>query len=155
MTSDEHIRRWSSMGDDVAAWIAGQCSGIRGPSLAVCLAGEDRALGKVALRMPGHASPATTCAAVRPSDHPVGELSYWIVPAARGQGLARPAVGQMMRRVAETTSLRSVVLDIELTNAVSRHLAERLGAERRQPPRTELDRSGVSRQMVVYVLPVG
>lgn len=89
MVTDEHIRRWSSMGEDVEGWIARQQSGIRGPSVAICLAEDDRALGKIALRMPGHASPAISCEAIVPSDAPVGELSYWLVPEARGVGLAR------------------------------------------------------------------
>ena len=72
MTEDPHIKRWSSMGTDVEAWIARQRAGTRGPSLAICATGDDRALGKIAVRLPGHASPATRCAAVRPSDHPVG-----------------------------------------------------------------------------------
>lgn len=116
MTQDEHVRRWSSMGHDVEAWIERQRSELRGPSRAVCLPEDDRALGKVALRMPGHASPATTCEAVLSSDAPVGELSYWLVPDARGCGLARAAVQTMMESIVATTELRSVVLDVEVTN---------------------------------------
>ncbi|MGZ4186021.1 MAG: hypothetical protein ACXVUE_14860 [Solirubrobacteraceae bacterium] len=63
------------------------------------------------------------------SDHPVGELSYWLVPAARGRGLAHGAV-------------------------VAMRLAQRLGAERREPSRVELDRGGVARTLVVFVLTV-
>jgi RimJ/RimL family protein N-acetyltransferase len=154
MTGDEHLRRWSSMGDDVAAWIASQRAEVRGPSRAICLADDDRALGKVALRMPGFASPATTCAAIRPSDAPVGELSYWLLLEARGRGLARPAVEAAMRSIVADTGLRSVVLDIELTNAASLRVAERLGAERREPDRVQLDRTGTPRRLVVFVLPV-
>ncbi len=32
MTEEEHIRRWSSMGDDVEAWVERERSGRRGPS---------------------------------------------------------------------------------------------------------------------------
>jgi [ribosomal protein S5]-alanine N-acetyltransferase len=153
MAEDEHIRRWSSMGHDVDAWIARQRSGARGPSRAICLPDDDRALGKIALRMPGHASPATTCQAVRPSDKPVGELSYWLLPAARGHGLAAAAVRAMMESIVGT-SLRSVVLDVEVTNTASLHLAHRLGADRREPERLEFDRAGVPRKLVVFVLAV-
>ena len=152
MVTDEHIRRWSSMGEDVEGWITRQQSGVRGPSRAICLAEKDRALGKVALRMPGHASPATACEAIVPSDAPVGELSYWLVPQARGRGLARAAVNAMIESIAPTTALRSIVLDIEVTNSASLRLAFALGAERREPERVELDRYGQARTLVVFVL---
>jgi RimJ/RimL family protein N-acetyltransferase len=99
MADDPHIRRWSSLGTDVQTWIARQRAGTRGPSLAICTTGHDDALGKIALRLPGQASPATSCAAIRPGDHPVGELSYWLLPEARGRGLAAAAVQVMMRLV--------------------------------------------------------
>lgn len=105
--------------------------------------------------MPGHASPATTCEAVVPSDAPVGELSYWLVPDARGRGLAWAAVETMMESfVATTTTLRSVVLDVEVTNAASLRVAHRLGAQRREPERVELDRSGDPSRLVIFVLAV-
>jgi [ribosomal protein S5]-alanine N-acetyltransferase len=155
MAHDDHVRRWSSLADDVEAWVERERAEARGPSRAICLADDDRALGKVALRLPGRASPATTCSAIVASDHPVGELSYWLVPAARGRGLAHGAVVAMMRSIADTTDVRSVVLDIEEGNAASMRLAERLGAERRKPSRVELDRTGVERTLVVFVLAVG
>jgi ribosomal-protein-alanine N-acetyltransferase len=154
MTGDEHIRRWSSMDHDVEGWIARQQSGARGPSLAICLARDDRALGKIALRLPGHASPATTCEAIDSADEPVGELSYWLIPSARGRGLARAAVVTMMESVVAGTSVRSVVLDVECTNTASIRLAEALGAQRREPERMHFDRTGVQRTMIVFVLGV-
>jgi ribosomal-protein-alanine N-acetyltransferase len=154
MTEDEHIQRWSSMDHDVQGWIVRQRSGVRGPSRAICLPDDARALGKVALRMPGHASPATTCEAIVADDAPVGELSYWLVPAARGRGIASAAVEAMMELVASTTDLRSVVLDVEVTNPASQGLARRVGAQRREPERVELDRSGVPRRLAVFVLAV-
>ena len=104
--------------------------------------------------MPGHASPATTCEAIRPTDSPVGELSYWLVPSARGRGLAGAAVRKITDQIGATTNLRSLVLDVEKTNAASIRVAERLGAERREPERTEPDRSGEPRRFVVFVLAV-
>jgi [ribosomal protein S5]-alanine N-acetyltransferase len=154
MAGDDHVRRWSSLADDVEAWLVRERAEARGPSRAICLAGDDRALGKVALRLPGRASPAATCAAIVASDHPVAELSYWLVPAARGRGLAHAAMVAMMRSIADTTDVRSVVLDIEEGNAASERLAVRLGAERREPSRVELDRMGVPRTLVVFVLNV-
>ena len=154
MADDDHVRRWSSLPHDVEAWLQRERTEARGPSRAICLRDDDRAIGKVALRLPGRASPATTCAAIVASDHPVGELSYWLVPSARGRGLAHAAVLAMMRCVAQTTDVRSVVLDIEEGNTASMRVADRLGAERRQPSRVELDRSGVPRTLVVFVLKV-
>ena len=153
MTADPHIRRWSSMGDDPVAWVQRQRSGARCPSRAICLSEDDRALGKIALRLPAHASPATTCEAVPASDRPAGELSYWLVPAARGRGLAGAAVTAMLATEVPGSAMRSVILDIEETNVPSIRLAERLGAQRREPSRVEIDRTGEPRRMVVYVLP--
>ena len=53
MAADEHVRRWSTLGADVDAWLAGEVAQARGPSRAICVAGEDRALGRVAFRPPG------------------------------------------------------------------------------------------------------
>jgi len=152
MTGDDHVRRWSSMGEGVEEWIERQRLGERGPSRAICLPEDDRVLGKVALRMPGHASTATTCAAIVPADAPVGELSYWLLPAARRRGLARAGIETMIEWAAAATELRAVVLDIEETNDASLRLARRLGAERREPDRIELDRLGEPRRMIACVL---
>ncbi len=152
MAADEHVRHWSNLADDVAAWLEAERAEPRGPSRAICRDGEDRALGRVALRLPEHASPAVRCAAMRPDDQPAGELSYWVLPEARGQGLARAAVARMLEEIAELASLRSVVLDIEETNTASVRVAEAVGARRREPPRVEVDRMGTPRTLVVYVV---
>jgi RimJ/RimL family protein N-acetyltransferase len=60
----------------------------------------------------------------------------------------------MIRLAAETTSLCTVVLDIEPDNVASVRLAQRLGAERRRPGRAEADRGGVERALAVFVVPV-
>jgi ribosomal-protein-alanine N-acetyltransferase len=153
MLTDPHLLRWSSMSEvGVGRWIAEQLSGHRGPSLAICEEGDDRPLGKIALRMPGRASPATTCAAIRASDRPVGELSYWVLPEARGRGVASAAVGVMLDLARRTDEVRSVVLDIEVDNMASVRVAQRLGADRRKPERAAVDRQGVARTMVVFLL---
>jgi ribosomal-protein-alanine N-acetyltransferase len=152
---DPHLLRWSRMSElGLGRWITEQRAGTRGPSLAICRPDDDRPLGKIALRLPGHASPATSCEGIRGSDHPVGELSYWILPHARGHGLAGDAVRAMADRARQTTDLRSLVMDIEIDNLPSIRVADRLGAERREPPRVELDRAGVPRTMVVFVLAI-
>ena len=153
MLTDPHLLKWSSMNDvGVDRWIAEQQLGHRGPSLAICETGDDRPLGKMALRMPGRASAATTGPAIRASDRPVGEFSYWVLAEARGRQVASAAVGVMLDRARRTREVRSVVLDIELDNVASLRVAYRLGADRRQPERTEIDRQGVTRTMAVFVL---
>lgn len=152
MAGDEHVRHWSNLGEDVGAWLTAERDELRGPSRAICLADDDRALGRVALRVPEHASRAVRCAAMCREDQPAGELSYWVVPEARGRGIARAAVARMLEEIARTMSLRSVVLDIEETNTASARVAEAVGAERRSPPRVEVDRTGSARTLVVYVV---
>jgi RimJ/RimL family protein N-acetyltransferase len=152
MIGDEHLRPWSTMGDDLEGWMKREVAQSEGPSRAVCVADDDRAIGRVALRLPEFASDAVRCEAVREADQPAGELSYWLVPQVRGRGLAYAAVQLMISSVVRATGLCSVVLDIEASNAPSIRLAERIGADRRRPTRTEIDRSGTARTLVVYVL---
>jgi RimJ/RimL family protein N-acetyltransferase len=152
MIDDEYLRPWSTMGAGLDAWIRREIAETRGPTRAICVPGDDRALGRVALRPPEFASDAVRCDAVHESDQPAGELSYWLLPEARGHGLAYAAVRQMIETAA--AGLRSVVLDIEAGNVPSIRLAERLGAERRSPARVEIDKSGTPRTLVVYVLPI-
>jgi len=154
MIDDEQLRPWSVIGADLESWIRQEIAEVRGPSRAICLSDDDRAVGRVAVRPPESASEAVRCDAVHESDRPAGELSYWLVPEARGRGVAYAAVRMMMASVVAGTELRSVVLDIEASNVASQRLAERLGAERRAPTRVEVDRMGVPRTLVVYVLPV-
>ena len=154
MIGDEHLRPWSTMGENLEAWIEREVAESRGPTRAICLPDDDRAIGRVAVRPPELASAAVRCEAVREADQPAGELSYWLVPQVRGRGLAYAAVRTMIRSVVPATGLRSVVLDIEAGNTPSIRLAERLGAERRSPTRVQIDRSGTPRTLVVYVLSV-
>lgn len=152
MIDDEHLRPWSAMGADLEGWIRAEIAEARGPSRAICLSDDDRALGRVAVRLPQFASEAVRCDAVDEIDQPAGELSYWLVPQARGRGLAYAAVRMMMASLVGGAGVRSVVLDIEAGNVASRRLAERLGAQRRAPTRVEVDRTGVPRTLAVYVL---
>jgi RimJ/RimL family protein N-acetyltransferase len=154
MIDDEYVGPWSTMGSDLDAWIRREIDQPRGPTRAICLPDDDRIVGRVALRLPKFASDAVRCQAMRESDQPAGELSYWLVPEARGRGLAEAAVREMLESVVAPTGLRSVVLDIEVDNAPSIRLAERLGAERRSPTRVKIDPSGTPRTLVVYVLAV-
>jgi RimJ/RimL family protein N-acetyltransferase len=151
MTEDEYLRPWWWMADDLQAWLRREMSEERGPTRAICLPDEDRALGRAAVRLPQFASEAVRCAAVQASDQPAGELSYWLVPEARGRGLAFAAVSEMME-IAANAELKSLVLDIEDGNVASMRVADRLGAVRRAPTRLATDRFGHDWTMVVYVL---
>ena len=153
MTDDEFLRPWWWMADDLRAWLRREISEERGPSRAICLPDDDRLLGRVAVRLPQFASEAVRCAAVQMSDQPAGELSFWLVPGARGRGLAFTAVSEMVA-IAADAGLRSLVLDIEEGNVASMRVAERLGAVRRTPARVHTDRLGTDRTMVVYVLSI-
>jgi RimJ/RimL family protein N-acetyltransferase len=153
MTTDDYLRPWWWMADDLPAWLRREIDEEHGPTRAICLPDDDRVLGRVAVRLPEVASEAVRCAAVRASDQPAGELSYWLLPDARGKGLAFAAV-TAMTKIAADAGLKSLVLDIEEENATSIRVAERLGAERRTPTRLQTDRFGHDWTMVVYVLPV-
>lgn len=153
MTDDEYLRPWWWMADDLGAWLRAEMSEERGPTRAICLDGDDRAHGRVAVRLPQFASEAVRCAAVQPGDRPAGELSFWLLPDSRGRGLAFTAIVEMLK-IAANAKLKSLVLDIEERNVASVRVAERLGAERRTPTRVQTDRVGNDRTMVVYVLSV-
>lgn len=154
MAEDEWLSPWSTMVDGVEEWIRREMAEERGPTRAICLSDDDRALGRVAVRPPELASEAVRCDAVSETDHPAGELSYWLVPEARGRGLAYAAVRLMIDSVVPGLGLRSLVLDIEEGNVPSIRLAERLGADCRSPSRLHPGRSGDPHTMVVYVLRV-
>jgi RimJ/RimL family protein N-acetyltransferase len=134
--------------------VAEQRQARRGPSMAVCGLDDDEVLGEVALRLPRKASPATTCDAIRPADHPAGELSYWVLPDARGRGVATAAAALMLDVAREIEGVRSVVLDIEIDNPASIRVAERVGAIRREPTRVEHDRHAVPRELAVFIVTV-
>jgi len=154
MLTDPEVAKWSHMAQiGTERWVAQEREGRRGPSMAVC-GPDDELLGKVALRLPGRASPATTCRAIWPDDHPVGELSYWVLPHARGRGVATAAAIAMLDLARDMDEVRSVVLDIEPDNLASIRVAERLGATRREPSRVEHDRHGVLRTLAVFIVSV-
>jgi RimJ/RimL family protein N-acetyltransferase len=87
----------------------------RGLALAITREDEDRALGTVNL---GHLGEHADAA----------ELGYWLVPAARGRGLATAAARTLCAWGSEQLGLSRVELAILPTNLPSRRVAERLGA---------------------------
>jgi RimJ/RimL family protein N-acetyltransferase len=98
MIDDEKLGHWSAI-SDLDAWIRREVAEERGPTRAICLPHDDRALGRVMLRPPEFASDAVRCEAMREADQPAGELGYWLVPEARGRGLAFAAVRLMLGSV--------------------------------------------------------
>jgi RimJ/RimL family protein N-acetyltransferase len=154
MAEDEYLRHWSTLAHDLEAWVRAEVAEEQGPTRAICAPDDDQVLGRIALRLPQFASEAVRCEAMFEADQPAGELSYWLVPDARGRGLASAAIRLMLSSVIPATGVRSVVLDIEDDNVASMRLAERLGAERRHPTRVKVDRTGTPRTLAVHVLRV-
>jgi RimJ/RimL family protein N-acetyltransferase len=139
MRDDPVVRRWSSLPHGVDAWLERQRSKPDGVSFALTGAGDDRAVGKMAL---GHLD----------LDARHAELSYWVLPAARGRGLAARGARTLAAWGFEALGLRAVLLDIDVDNAPSRRVAEALGARPRDAPHVETDRNGVPRELLVYEL---
>jgi [ribosomal protein S5]-alanine N-acetyltransferase len=152
MGGDPRIRAWSAMEDELDVWIRRQVSEQRGPVRAICRAEEDRAIGRVEVRVDPHVSEAVDFAALAPDERPTGELSYWILPEARGRGLARAGVAAMLELVRTAGELCSVLLDIEVGNVASGRVAQALGAELRHPGRPAVDRLGDTHTMAVWVI---
>jgi RimJ/RimL family protein N-acetyltransferase len=69
-------------------------------------------------------------------------LGYWLVPAARGQGLAVTAARMLSSLGFDQLRLARIELAIPPGNAASHHVADRLGAVRED----------VRRDMVIYSL---
>ena len=63
MVDDEHLGHWSTMREGLDAWIRAEVAEARGPTRAVWLSDDDRAIGRVAVRLRG--SPRTPFAARR------------------------------------------------------------------------------------------
>lgn len=142
--SDPIVSRWSSLQrEDAATWIARQSHRLDGVSLAVTLPPGNAALGKVAL---GHHDPTTRQA----------ELSYWLLPAARGRRIAIAASRALCDWAFSSLGLQRIVLDIETDNEPSKAVARTLGALPDSGlTRTEVDRQGTQRQLVRWAVTPG
>jgi RimJ/RimL family protein N-acetyltransferase len=67
-----------------------------------------------------------------------GEVGYWMVPAARGRGVATQALSLLAAWLLDQGGLRCVFVEIETDNQVSRRVAERAGFVPTDiPPRLE------------------
>jgi RimJ/RimL family protein N-acetyltransferase len=77
----------------------------------------------------GEETPVGNVNLVRFSDDGLSAaLGYWLVPAARGRGLATAAARLLCRWGFEELGLERIELLVEPGNAPSRRVAERLGA---------------------------
>jgi RimJ/RimL family protein N-acetyltransferase len=111
-----HVRRMDSR-DEALAWIAGwqpRWDDETDASWAVANAVDDRLLGQVGLR------------AVSLSDS-AAQLSYWVVPDARGNGIAARAALAVTRWTFDVVGLHRVLLQHSTDNQASCRVAGKLG----------------------------
>jgi hypothetical protein len=72
MVNDEQLRPCSVVGADLETWIRREIAEASGPSRAICLSEDNRAIGRVAVRPPEFASEAVRCDAVHECDRHAG-----------------------------------------------------------------------------------
>ena len=110
-----------------------------GLALAITRAGQDQALGNVNL--------------VRFSDDGrEAALGYWLVPTARGQGLASAAARLLCSWSFEQLALKRIELAILPGNTASQHVAQRLGATHDGVRRDSHQAASRRWDMVIYTL---
>ena len=68
------------------------------------------------------------CWSLTPVDR-VAELGYWLVPGARGRGLAARATHVVVRHLFETGAANRVEFQCRVENEASRRVAEALGGQ--------------------------
>jgi RimJ/RimL family protein N-acetyltransferase len=92
----------------------------RGASYAVIVPGDDSsAVGSVELRARGRGAQTM-------------EIGYWLLPAGRGRGVGREAVGLACRWAFERTGTDSIVAIIDAANEASQRLVAALGFDCRE-----------------------
>jgi len=110
-----------------------------GLALAITRSGQDQALGNINL--------------VRFSqDGREAALGYWLVPAARGQGLAVTAARMLSSWAFEHMALARIELAILPDNTASHRVALRLGATREGVRPDSHEAAGRTWSMVIYAL---
>jgi RimJ/RimL family protein N-acetyltransferase len=110
-----------------------------GLALAVTRERDDVALGNVNL------------VRFNDDDHEAA-LGYWLVPAARGQGLAAKAARMLCAWGAERMQLKRIELAILPGNVASQAVAERLGAVREGVRLERHEAGGSTWNMVIYAV---
>jgi RimJ/RimL family protein N-acetyltransferase len=133
---------WTYSRAEARAWIRriqqARSSGT-GLALAITRTGQDQALGNVNL--------------VRFSeDGREAALGYWLVPAARGQGLAVTAARMLSSWGFEQMALARIEVAILPDNTASHRVALRLGATREGVRPDSHEAAGRTWDMVIYAL---
>jgi RimJ/RimL family protein N-acetyltransferase len=117
--TDPEIQRWGMRlvadADHARAWMGGWAAGWRSgtdASWAVVRAGA--VVGRVALRRLGLSAG-------------VGEIAYWVLPDARGLGVASAAAGAVLAYAVDRVGLRRVELWHSVHNTASCAVSRRIG----------------------------
>ena len=105
----------------------------------------------LAILRPGEEGPLGNVNITATGDREAG-FGYWLVPAARGQGLATAAVRLLGQWAFGALDLRRIEFEIRPDNAPSQRVAERLGATREGLRRDSHEAEGRRWDMVVYSL---
>ncbi len=88
---------------------------------------------------------------IRETDPTTGFVGYWLLPAARGRGLARSAVRLLSTWAVRELGVTSLRIVTAADNHRSQHLAERCGF-RRLSPVSDQSPDGPDSDQVVYAL---
>ncbi|WP_456844578.1 GNAT family N-acetyltransferase [Cellulomonas sp. P5_C6] len=116
--ADPGIRRWhdrSMTADEAAAWVAhwsGRWRDETGAGWAVTI--DDEPVGQISLRVLHH-------------EDGLSEVSYWVLPAARGRGLATTALRTVAAWGFGTAGLHRIEVDHSTANPASCAVATRAG----------------------------
>jgi [ribosomal protein S5]-alanine N-acetyltransferase len=89
---------------------------------------------------------------VREADHTTGSVGYWLLPSARGRGLATRAVRLLSRWAAHHLGVTDLRLTTEPENERSRRVAERSGFRKTDVLRRSASIDGRLIDQVVYEL---
>ena len=133
---------WDYSHGEALAWVGRQREKrSRGTVLAMAILaeGEEGALGNVNL-------------AEFSEDGRQASLGYWVVPAARGRGVASRAAAILTRWGFETLGLQRIELEILPGNLASHRVAERLGATYEGLRRDSHEAGGRLWDMSIYSL---
>ncbi|UPV74030.1 GNAT family N-acetyltransferase [Halorussus limi] len=86
------------------------------------------------------------------TEHDHGEISYWLLPEARGEGYATEAVSLLLDYAFDTSGRHRVYARVVDFNGASRALVERLGFAEEGRLREHVFLEGAYRDVVLYGL---
>ena len=84
-----------------------------------------------------------------------GEVGYWLLPAARGQGHATRAVRLLVEGAIRVLGLRRIELVADVRNAASRRVAERAGFRHVATRPGPVGAAEPTREDAVHEFPIG